>query len=138
MSEITIRDARHDDAVAYVTLQKALFGETNFMLFAPGEYLVTPEDASAQLEKIANSGSGRRLLAIDQGDLAGFLGVSGSPIPRIRHSALLVAVQRAVAERGCKLLVADIYPPAAPFYHRLNWREPRASLLCRDIVDNAA
>ena len=53
-------------------------------------------------------------------------------------SALLVAVQRAVAERGCKLLVADIYPPAAPFYHRLNWREPRASLLCRDIVDNAA
>ena len=90
MSDITIRDARPDDAGAYVTLQKALFGETNFMLFAPGEYLVSPEEVSAQFEKIANSGSGRRLLAIDQGDLAGFLGVSGSPIPRIRHSALLV------------------------------------------------
>jgi RimJ/RimL family protein N-acetyltransferase len=90
MSEITIRDARPDDAVAYVTLQKALFGETNFMLFAPDEYLVAPEEVSTQLEKIANSGTGRRLLAIDQGDLVGFLGVSGSPIPRIRHSGLLV------------------------------------------------
>jgi RimJ/RimL family protein N-acetyltransferase len=90
MSEIIIRDARPDDAVAYVTLQKALFGETNFMLYAPSEYSVSPEDASAQLEKIANSGSGRRLLAIDQGDLVGFLGVFGSPIPRIRHSAQLV------------------------------------------------
>jgi len=36
-----------------VALQKALFGETNFMLFAPGEYSVTPEDASAQLEVAA-------------------------------------------------------------------------------------
>lgn len=101
MSEIVIRDARPDDAAAYVALQKAIFGETDFMLFAPDEYLVTPEDASAQLEKIASSGSGRRLLAIDQGDLVGFLGASGSPIPRIRHSAqLVIGVLRSHWGRG--------------------------------------
>jgi len=101
MSEITIRDARPDDAAAYVALQRALFGETSFLLFAPDEYLVTPEDACVQLEKIANSGSGRRLLAIDHGDLVGFLGVSGSPIPRIRHSAqLVIGVLRSYWRRG--------------------------------------
>jgi RimJ/RimL family protein N-acetyltransferase len=101
MGEITIRDARPDDAGAYVTLQRALFGETNFMLFAPGEYRVSPEEVSAQFEKIANSGTGRRILALDQADLVGFLGVSGSPIPRIRHSALLViGVLRSHWRRG--------------------------------------
>jgi RimJ/RimL family protein N-acetyltransferase len=110
MSEITIRDARPDDAVAYVTLQKTLFGETNFMLFAPDEYLVSPQEVSAQLEKIANSGSGRRLLAIDQGDPVGFLGVSGSPIPRIRHSALLViGVLQSHWHRGVgRALIAEV------------------------------
>lgn len=104
MSEISIRDARPEDAAAYVALQRAIFGETNFMLFAPGEYLVSPEDASVQLEKIANSGSGRRLLAIDEGNPVGFLGVSGSPIPRIRHSALLViGVLRSHWHRGVGL-----------------------------------
>ena len=99
MSDITIRDARPDDA-GQVTLQKALFGETNFMLFAPGEYLVSPKKCPHSLRS-ANSGSGRRLLAIDQGDLVGYLGVSGSPIPRIRHSALLViGVLRSHWRRG--------------------------------------
>ena len=54
-------------------------------------------------------------------------------------SALMAAVERAVAERGCTLVVADVFPPAVPFYRRLRWREPRATLLCRDVgVDNAA
>jgi len=100
-SEVTLRDARPDDAVAYIVLQRAIFSESNFMLFAPDEYLVSAEEASAQLEKIANSGSGRRLLAIDQGDLVGFLGVSGSAIPRIRHSAqLVIGVLRSHWHRG--------------------------------------
>jgi RimJ/RimL family protein N-acetyltransferase len=101
MSEITVRDARPEDAGAYVSLQKTIFGETNFMLYAPSEYLVSPEEVSVQLEKIANSGSGRRLLAFDQRDLVGFLGISGSPIPRIRHAALLViGVLRSHWHRG--------------------------------------
>jgi ribosomal protein S18 acetylase RimI-like enzyme len=54
-------------------------------------------------------------------------------------AALLGALQQGIAQRGCKLVVADIYPPAAAFYRALGWAEPRATLLCRDIVaDNAA
>ena len=52
-------------------------------------------------------------------------------------SALLAAVERGLAERGCTLVVADVFLPAAPFYRRLRWREPHAALLCHDIdVDN--
>ena len=51
-------------------------------------------------------------------------------------SAPLAAVERGLAERGCTLVFVDVFPPA--FYRRLRWREPRATLLCRDIgVDNA-
>jgi GNAT superfamily N-acetyltransferase len=49
-------------------------------------------------------------------------------------SALLAALEQDLAQRGCQLLVADIYPPAAPFYCALGWCEPRATLLCHDIT----
>ena len=48
-------------------------------------------------------------------------------------SALLGAVQRGVAERGCRLVVADIFPPAMPFYQAQGWDEPRAILLRREL-----
>ena len=53
-------------------------------------------------------------------------------------SALMAAVHKGVAQRGCKLVVADIYPPAVPFYRRLGWREPQAALLCRDVGSDDA
>jgi len=90
MDEISIRDALPIDAAALISLQKEIFGETKFMLFAPSEYLATPDEISAQLTKIASSVSSRRMLAEAQGHLVGFLGVAGSPVPRLRHSAQLV------------------------------------------------
>jgi RimJ/RimL family protein N-acetyltransferase len=78
-----------------------VFGETNFLLFAPDEYLASPEDVSAQLAKVASSGSSRRLLAETQDTLVGFLGVSGSPVPRLRHSAqLVIGILRSHWHRG--------------------------------------
>ena len=43
------------DAVASIALRKAIFGETDFLLYAPDEYLTTPEELAAQLERIATS-----------------------------------------------------------------------------------
>ena len=101
MDTISIRDTRPEDAAALISLQRAIFGETTFMLFAPDEYLATPEEISAQLAKVASSGSTRRLLAEDQGNLVGFLGVVGSPVPRLCHSAqLVVGVLRSHWHRG--------------------------------------
>jgi len=48
-------------------------------------------------------------------------------------SMLLAALQRGVAARGCKLVVADIFPPSAAFYRAKGWTEPRALLLRREL-----
>ncbi len=44
-------------------------------------------------------------------------------------TALLRDFESALAERGCRLVVADVYPPAEPFYRALGWRTPAAILL---------
>jgi predicted N-acetyltransferase YhbS len=47
-------------------------------------------------------------------------------------TALVRAVQSALVARGCTVLIADLYPPAARFYRKLGWSEPKAKLLgCR-------
>jgi RimJ/RimL family protein N-acetyltransferase len=89
MDKFSIRDAVPEDAAALISLRKAIFGETNFMLYAPSEYSASADELSAQLAKISNSGHSRSLLAETNNNLIGFLSVSGSPIPRLRHSAQL-------------------------------------------------
>ncbi len=87
MGAILIRDAVARDAAASVALRKAIFGETDFLLYAPDEYVTTPDDFSAQLERIAGSGHSRSLLAEIDGVPVGLVGAVGSSIPRLRHAA---------------------------------------------------
>jgi RimJ/RimL family protein N-acetyltransferase len=110
MEAFRIRDALPEDAAALISLRKAIFGETNFMLFAPNEYSASPEELFTQLAKIGSSGHSRSLLAEDGDTLIGFLGASGSPIPRLRHSAqVVVGVLRAHWGRGVgRALLAEI------------------------------
>jgi len=66
------------------------------MLYAPAEYSASSEELAEQLSRISPSGHSRSLLAERDGELVGFLGVSGSPVPRLRHSAsLFLGVLRA-------------------------------------------
>ena len=44
-------------------------------------------------------------------------------------TVLLRTFEDALAQRGCRLVVADVYPPAEPFYRRLGWAPPSAILL---------
>ena len=90
MGAFCIRDALPEDAAALLLLRKAIFSETNFMLYSPGEYSASPEELSAQIAKINISGYSRSLLAEIDGTLIGFVGVTGSPIRRLRHSAQIV------------------------------------------------
>ncbi|HEY6928071.1 MAG TPA: GNAT family N-acetyltransferase [Thermoanaerobaculia bacterium] len=48
-------------------------------------------------------------------------------------SALLSALQCDVAARGCRLVVADVFPPAVPFYRAHGWDGPSAVLLRRRL-----
>jgi RimJ/RimL family protein N-acetyltransferase len=84
---VSIRDAVPEDATALVALRKAIFGETDFMLYAPAEYTVTETEASEQIARVTKSGHSRTLVASSDLELVGFLNIMGSQIPRLRHSA---------------------------------------------------
>jgi GNAT superfamily N-acetyltransferase len=44
-------------------------------------------------------------------------------------TALLRSFEEALSHRGCRLVIADVYPPAEPFYRALGWGAPAAVLL---------
>jgi RimJ/RimL family protein N-acetyltransferase len=110
MAVVVIRDALPQDAAASIALRKAIFAETDFLLYAPAEYLTTPDELSAQTERTAASGHSRSMLAELDGTLVGLLGVIGSPIPRVRHSAqLYIGVLRNYWGRGIgSALLAEV------------------------------
>src|SRR5271157_2975233 len=39
---------------------------------------------------------------------------------------LMRRIETELARRGCAVLIADVYPPAEPFYRELEWRPPQA------------
>jgi RimJ/RimL family protein N-acetyltransferase len=110
MAAALIRDALPQDAVASIALRKAIFGETDFLLYAPDEYVSTPEELSAQLESITASGHSRSLLAEIDRTPVGLLGAIGSSVPRLRHAAqLYVGVLRSYWSRGVgSALLAEV------------------------------
>ena len=42
---------------------------------------------------------------------------------------LLYRVEERLGQRGCSVLIADVYPPAEGFYRKLGWSDPAAILL---------
>jgi predicted N-acetyltransferase YhbS len=48
-------------------------------------------------------------------------------------SLLLERAERILSKKGCKLIVADTYPPAAEFYRKNGWVKPNATLLSKRI-----
>lgn len=53
-------------------------------------------------------------------------------------SALLGRFESALAQRGCQLVVADVYPPAEPFYRAHGWASPAAILLSHPLSKRAS
>jgi ribosomal protein S18 acetylase RimI-like enzyme len=52
-------------------------------------------------------------------------------------TALLRTFEEALAKRGCRLVVADVYPPAEPFYRTRGWGTPSAILLSHRLCVSA-
>ena len=48
-------------------------------------------------------------------------------------SLLLERAESILTTRGCKLIVADVYPPAEGFYRNHGWLKPHAILLSKSI-----
>jgi len=99
--EIEIRDAVPEDAVGLIDLRRTIFGESDFMLYAPDEYSDSDDAMAKRIGGMSRSGHSRLVLAFADRVLAGFLGVTGSDIPRRRHVAYVaLGVLRAHWGRG--------------------------------------
>ena len=96
-----IRDVMTQDAEPLVAFRQRLFGETDFLLYGPGEYLMTAEEVSSQIERASQIPTNRNLIAEDDEGFVGFLSIIGSSVPRLRHSAhLALGVLRSAWGRG--------------------------------------
>ena len=49
-------------------------------------------------------------------------------------TTLLRSLESALAQRGCRLVIADVYRPAEPFYRALGWEAPSAVLLSHRLA----
>jgi RimJ/RimL family protein N-acetyltransferase len=88
-SALRLRDACPRDAERLVPFRQELFGQTEFMLYGPGEYTQTPAEVAANIERMAQIPTCRSLVAEVDDRFVGMLGVAGSPVPRIRHAATI-------------------------------------------------
>ena len=49
-------------------------------------------------------------------------------------TALLRSLEEALTQRGCRLVIADVYPPAESFYRAHGWGVPSAILLSHRLL----
>ncbi|NMO97997.1 GNAT family N-acetyltransferase [Paenibacillus lemnae] len=99
---IVIREAGPKDAKALIRLLEQLDGETQFMLYEPGERQITKEMQTKRLETMQASKHSVMLLACtDDKDLAGFIVGSGSELQRIKHSIyIVIGIQQKYTGQG--------------------------------------
>lgn len=47
---------------------------------------------------------------------------------------LLQHIEHLLRERGCELIISDVWRSAEPFYRKLGWLEPQATLLRKRVI----
>jgi RimJ/RimL family protein N-acetyltransferase len=89
-----IREICASDAPAFLDLRKQLDTETDFLMLEPGERRATVEQTRAHIRDVLAQSNSTILVVEDQGELVGYLEVSGGRYRRNRHSAHLVVALR--------------------------------------------
>ena len=85
-----IRKAKVQDAPAFVALFRRLNSETAFMLFEPGEALVTVEQQEQIFEHAARTDSGVTFVCEEAGELIGFVSGRRGAVRRQAHCFYIV------------------------------------------------
>jgi RimJ/RimL family protein N-acetyltransferase len=86
-----IRHIQEEDVDVFLELRKKIDGETQFMLFEPGERKTTVEQQLEQIKNILSNGNSTILVAeSDAGQLVGFLTATGGKAQRNKHSVEIV------------------------------------------------
>lgn len=84
------RELVPDDAGSLLSLQHSLDEETAFMLLEPEERQTSVQQVRERIESTGNSANSILIGAEADGELAGYISVSGGELKRIRHSAYIV------------------------------------------------
>ena len=85
-----IRTIGPNDADQLVRLKLQLDDETQFMMFEPGERIITVEEQRKQIEHILSQDNQTILVAEYGGLLVGYLSALGGKFKRNRHSVYIV------------------------------------------------
>lgn len=135
LSGMTIRLATVDDAERVVVLMKSVQG-----VWQRGWRPDSVQRSIAAADGLAFVATNAdAIIGFVSGHDLGFRGYLSELVVAERHqrtgvgSALLKAFERALADRHCRLVIADVYPPAAAFYAARGWKSSRAVLLARRL-----
>jgi len=98
---MTFRDAVRADAKQYLALRKAVLSESDFLLREPNEYSPSIGEVEAEIAQAYTAINSRIVVAVIDGNLAGFLVANGSSLRRLRHSSeILLAVRKTFWGQG--------------------------------------
>lgn len=98
---LVIREAEHEDARAFITLQETIFAETDFMLFGKSDIQLTVQSIRKSMTSWKNSQNSILLLAIMNGQFAGYVKFIGGPAPRALHRAsVVIGVKQQFVKKG--------------------------------------
>jgi RimJ/RimL family protein N-acetyltransferase len=88
-TSVVVRRAEEADAENLLALRSAIFAETEFMLWEPGEFRDTADDERARISRLNSQPNSLCLVACAGEQLVGFLNAMGAQVNRLRHSTTL-------------------------------------------------
>lgn len=96
-----VREAIPSDSARLVALFRALYSETNFMLFEPDEFTATEEQQARRIEEMSRSASGVMFVCETDNELIGAVFGNRGIARRTRHSLyVVIGVLQAWVGRG--------------------------------------
>lgn len=98
---LVIREAELEDARPFINLQETIFSESDFMLYGKSDFQMTVQHIRKQMSAWKSSPNSILLLAIMNGQFAGFILLQGQSAPRARHrSSLVLGVKNEFSRKG--------------------------------------
>ncbi|MEK5148554.1 MAG: GNAT family N-acetyltransferase [Psychrobacillus psychrotolerans] len=98
---LIIREADLEDARPFINLQETIFTETDFMLFGKADRQLTVQSIRKSMNTWKTSPNSILLLAIMNGQYAGYVQFIGGPAPRAVHRAsVVIGVKQAFSKKG--------------------------------------
>lgn len=98
---LVIREAELEDARPFIRLQETIFSETDFMLYGKSDIQMTVQSIRKEMASWQKTDNSILLLAIMNGQFAGYVLFTGGPAPRALHRAsVVIGVKQEFSQKG--------------------------------------